>query len=300
MNFSRAVFSCCLLFQFLCLFKVNAQDFNANIQVDATRINQSNTQIFQNLQKQLSDFMNNTSFTGRSIEKSHRIPVNFYLNISSYKDNSFEMSLQIQSARPVFNTNYESPLVLIKDPSVMFKYQEFTPLVLNENRIDSNLIAVFSYYAWMLIGLDADSFAFNGGDFYYRKAQNVLGLAQANGYAGWTINNRSYNRALILNLLVSNESLLFKKALYEYHINGLDLMTTDALKGKNGVAKAINFIQAFGNNGTHRTLVQTFFDAKAKEIQSLFIAGPKMETTALVTSLQSLAPLFGNYWAEIK
>jgi len=277
-----------------------SQDFKANITVDASRVNQSNTEIFQNLQKQLTEFMNNTSFSGRKMAVSERISISIFLNISNYQDNSFEASLQIQSSRPIYQTNYESPLVLLKDPAVVFNYQEFTPLVLNENRVDSNLVAIFSYYAWVLIALDADTYAFNGGDNYYRRAQNVLGMAQANGFSGWAINNKSFNKPMFLNLLVSNESLLFKKALYEYHMNGLDKMTLDPLSAKKEVIKSIAYIQSFGNNGTHRTLVQGFFDAKAKEIQELFVAGPNIDTNGLVKSLQALAPLFGNYWSDIK
>ena len=122
-----------------------SQDFKANIQVDASRVNQSNTEIFQNLEKQLTEFMNNTSFSGRKIDISERISINIYLNISNYQDDSFEASLQIQSSRPIYQTNYETPLALLKDPAVVFNYQEFTPLVLNENRVDSNLVAIFSY-----------------------------------------------------------------------------------------------------------------------------------------------------------
>ncbi|MDB4635708.1 DUF4835 family protein [Flavobacteriaceae bacterium] len=282
------------------LFFSFSQDFKANIQVDASRVNQSNTEIFQNLENQLTEFMNNTSFSGRKMAASERIAINIYLNISNYQDNSFEGSLQIQSSRPIYQTNYESPLVLLKDPAIAFNYQEFTPLVLNENRVDSNLVAVFSFYAWVLIALDADTYAFNGGDYYYRKAQNVLGMAQANGFSGWTLNNKAFNKPLFLNLLVSSESLMFKKALYEYHLNGLDKMHGDPLKAKTEIIKAISYIQSFGNNGTHRTLVQGFFDAKAKEIQELFVAGPNVDTKGLVKSLQTLAPLFGNYWSDIK
>jgi len=277
-----------------------AQDFNATVVVDATRINQSNLQIFNSLEKQLSDFINKTSFTEKGIDTSHRIQANFFLNISAYENNSFEASLQIQSSRPIYNSIYMSPLVLIKDPEISFQFQEFAPLILNENNIENNLVAVFSYYAYLIIALDADSFSFNSGGTYYSKAQNIMGQAQSRSFSGWTLNNRSFNRVLLLNLLSNNESLLFKKALYEYHIKGLDGMLQNPVSSKQNIAKAIGYLKSFGNNGTHRTLVQSFFDAKANEIHDIFTAGPKIPIDNLVTSLQNLAPLFADYWSDIK
>lgn len=276
-----------------------AQEFRAQVVVDASRINQTNTEIFKNLENQLIAFINNTSFSGRNILERHRIPVTFYLNISAYEDNLFEASLQIQSDRPVYNSNYNTPLVLIKDPTVNFTYQEFAPLVLNENTLETNLVAVFGYYAWMLIGIDADTYAFNGGAPYYSKAQGIMALAQSRGFSGWTLSNREYNRVMFLNLLSSNESLLFKKAMYEYHFSGLDRLTIEPKLAKENMVKAIEFLVSFGNNGTHRTLVQGFFDAKAKEIHDVFSSGPPVVVTSLKKSLQRLAPLFGNYWSDI-
>jgi hypothetical protein len=288
----------CILSLFSCV--VVAQDFNATVVVDASRINQSNLQIFNSLEKQLSDFINKTSFSEKRIETAHRIPVNFFLNISAYENNSFEATLQIQSSRPIYNSMYMSPLVLIKDPEVSFQFQEFAPLILNENNIDNNLVAIFSYYAYLVIALDADSFSFNSGSAYYSKAQNVMALAQSRSFSGWTLNNRSFNRVLLLNLLSNNESVLFKKALYEYHLKGLDNMIYDPVNSKQSIVKAIGYLKSFGNNGTHRTLVQSFFDAKANEILDIFTGGPQIPIDNLVTSLQSLAPLFGDYWSAIK
>lgn len=277
-----------------------AQDFNAKVVVDASRIDQSNLQIFKSLETQISSFMNETSFSGQSIPATHRIPVVFYINITGYENNSFEATLQLQSERPVYNSQYTSPLLFVKDPQFNFSFQEFAPLVFNENSTDSNLVSVLSFYAYMALGLDADSFSFNGGSLYYSKARNIMSLAQARSFSGWVLNNRSFNRPMLINLLGSNESLLFKKCIYEYHINGMDKMSEYPVEAKNQLITAIAFLKSFGNNGTHRTLVQSFFDAKSDEIKNIFSAGPKIPLGDLTKNLQGLAPLFGNSWSQIQ
>lgn len=289
-----------LIFFLCCSFFVKAQDFNGQVVVDASRIDQTNLQIFKSLETQLTEFINGTSFSGKSTPPTHRIPINFFINISAYKNNSFEASLQVQSERPVYNSNYSSPLLLIKDPQFNFVFQEFAPLVYNENILDSNLVAVCSFYAYLALGIDADSFSFNGGRDYYVKARNIMSLSQSRSFPGWVLNNRAFNRPMIMNLLGSSESLLFKKALYEYHLNGLDRMSEDPKEAKKSMIAAIAFLKSFGNNGTHRTLMQSFFDAKSNEIKDIFSAGPIISTQDLVKNLQALAPLFGNSWAQIQ
>lgn len=286
---------------FLCFsFLVNAQDFNAQVVVDASRVDQSNVQMFKSLETQLAVFMNSTSFSGKSTPPKHRIPINFFINISAFENNSFEASLQVQSDRVVYNSQYNSPLLLVKDPQFNFIFQEFAPLIFNENSLDSNLVAVCSFYAYLALGLDADSFSFNGGAVYYSKARNIMSISQSRSFPGWVLNNRAFNRPMIMNLLGSSESLLFKKALYEYHLNGLDRMSEDPKEAKKSMITAIAFLKSFGNNGTHRTLMQSFFDAKASEIKDVFSAGPLISTQDLVKNLQALAPLFGNSWAQIQ
>ena len=182
------------------------------------------------------------------------------ITITEYESNRFKGTIQIQSSRPVYNTSYSTPVFNYKDNQFSFQYIEFQPLIFNDNQFESNLVSVLSYYAYIVLGLDADTFALEGGTDFYRKAQNIVTMAQGSNFAGWSQSadsNRS--RFELVDNLLSNTYREYRIAMYS-----------------------------------------TFFDAKSEEIQNIFSDGPKVDIVKLKETLNKIAPLYATTWNDIK
>lgn len=274
-----------------------AQELNANVMVNAERIQQSNKQVFTTLQNSMRDFLNNTKFTNLNIKRSELIDCNIMLVVSDYDPNTNALSgtLQIQSTRPIFNSSYGTSLFNFSDKNIAFNYIEFEPLVYSENAIGSNLVGLLSFYANLIIALDADSFALNGGTANYQKASNVVTMMQQTGDKGWVMGDQN-NRYALTNDLLSNNYSPYREALYEYHIKGLDVMSSNPDQAKIGVAGAISILANIHSIRPNALPTRIFFDAKADEIVKVFGAGPTYDTTKLIETLTRINSINGTKW----
>ena len=154
----------------LLLFYLNplkAQELDAQVIINSDLVNQTNQQIFKTLERSLSEFINTQVWSNKEFLNSEKITCSFIFNLSGYSNDQFEATLQVQSQRPVFDSNYDSPTLNFLDKDVVFSYQEFQPLFFNKSSFESNLVSLISFYANIIIGLDADSFALKGGDRFY-------------------------------------------------------------------------------------------------------------------------------------
>ena len=291
-----------LIFSGLFIFcaVLNGQELNASITVNADQVSQTNQQIFQTLQRSLTDFVNKTKWTNRVYKENERVNAQMFITITEYDSDRFSGTLQIQSSRPVFNTSYESTVFNYKDNQFNFQYVEFQPLVFNENVFESNLVAVVAYYAYIILGLDADTFALEGGTDHFRKAQQITTQAQGSNFAGWnqsTSDNRT--RFDFINDLLSNTYKEYRIAMYNYHRKGLDILGDNNSTGKQVIAGTINLFQTMVNRRPNAFLVQTFFDAKSEEIQNIFSDGPKVDIVKLKETLNKVAPFYSGIWNDI-
>ncbi len=286
-----------LFFVFLIGCSGFAQELNANVMVNAERIQQTNKQVFTTLQNSMRDFLNNTKFTNLNVKRNELIDCNVMLVVTDYDPNSNAVSgtLQIQSSRPIYNSTYGTSLFNFSDKNVAFNYIEFEPLVYSENSIGSNLVGLLSFYANIIIGLDADSFSLYGGTANYQKASNVVNMMQQTGDKGWVMGDQN-NRYALSNDILSNNYSPYREALYEYHIKGLDTMSTNADQGKAGVANAINMLANIHSVRPNALPTRIFFDAKADEIVKVFGAGPTFDTTKLIETLTRINSINGTKW----
>ena len=159
--------------------------------------------------------------------------------MTNYSNDQYEATLQVQSQRPVFDSNYDTPVLNFLDRDIVFSYQEFQPLFFNQSSFESNLVSLLSFYAYVIIGLDADTFIENGGSVYYEQALQVVNLAQVTSRKGWKPSDGTRNRFWIIDNLRANTFREYRQALYAYHRAGLDQMTTKPLEGKEAIMKAI-------------------------------------------------------------
>lgn len=286
-----------LFFVFLISCSGFAQELNANVMVNAERIQQTNKQVFNTLQNSMRDFLNNTKFTNFNIKRNELIDCNVMLVVTDYDPNSNAISgtLQIQSSRPIFNSSYGTSLFNFSDKNINFNYIEFEPLVYSESAMGSNLVGLLSFYANLIIGIDADSFSLYGGTANYQKALNVVNMMQQTGDKGWVMGDQN-NRYALSNDILSNNYSPYREALYNYHIKGLDLMSATADQGKAGVADALNKLATIHSVRPNALPTRIFFDAKADEIVKVFGAGPTYDTTKLIETLTRINSINGSKW----
>jgi hypothetical protein len=268
-----------------------AQELKAGITVLANRISsQIDHRIFTTLQAALSDFLNNRKWTNENFQPNEKIVCNFLLNLSGNLDNqTFQGSLTIQAARPVFNSSYQTPLVNFLDENVTFKYIQFQPLDFNEARVQgtepyaANLTATFAYYVYMILGLNFDSFSLRGGDPYYQKALNIVNNApEGPNIVGWKPFDGPRNRYILIENLTNSKYTQVHDAMYDYYRQGLDQMYDKENDARTAVLNALSLLNAVNTDFPNLMIMQFFFQGKANELSGIFKHGdPDQKTRAL-------------------
>lgn len=277
----------------------NAQELNATVTIDAEQSGQPNLQVFRTLSSQLTDFINNTKWTDRTILNQERIDCNFTLIISSFEGDSFGGTLQVQASRPVYGSTYDSPIYNYNDKQFSFDYVEFQPLTFNVNTFDSNLMSVLAFHIYTVIGLDAATFELEGGGDYFEIAKQIVNTAASSNFAGWKATDGTQSRFRYNDALLSNVFREFHEAMYMYHIEGMDVMNTNQKLAKTKITKAITKLKSINDRRPNSYILRTFFDAKSDEIAAVFSGGPKVDIVKLVEQLNRMAPTRRSTWAEI-
>ena len=275
------------------------QAVRVTLNVNSDLVDQTNINPFKTLKKAAQDFLNNTKWTSSREMNAAEIDIEMLLTISSFNNNSFAASLQVQSGRLVYNTNYNSPLVNFFDESFGFTYQEFQPFYYDVNRYNNNLISVLSYYINLVIGMEMDSFSPLGGTAYFERARTIANAAQASNAQGWQANQGQNGRYDIIDALLSTAFNDFRNLVYSYHRKGLDTMTDTPKEAKETIAAQLITLENLMRRQPNAYLIQAFFDAKAEEISQLFSDGPEVETKALLRFLNRFVPSMSGYWSSI-
>ncbi len=286
------------LFSFVNVF---SQELNATVSVNFQQVANGNPQLFKDLETQVKEFLNTTKWTTKEFTDVEKIDCNFFINVTSYGSNIFEATLQVQSSRPIYNSNFSSPLLNINDKNFTFRFIEFEAMVYDQNSFNSNLVAVLAFYANVIIGLDMDSFALNGGSKYLEMASNIVNLAQSSGYKGWSQSEgNNNNRNFLISDILATTFLPFRKTMYEYHRLGLDAMSEDVKKGKENLVNSIQTLAEIQKTRPNSLLVRTFFDAKGDELVAIFSGGPQVDNVKLLETLNKISPLNSQKWNRIR
>ena len=293
------MFRILLIFSLLTTTLTFSQELACNVTVDARQTGNENLQIFRSLQTQLTDFINNTTWTGRKIRNNERIDCNMFINISSYDNDVFQATLQIQSSRPIYNSSYNSPVYNFNDKNFTFRYQEFQNLRFNADVFESNLVSDLAFHIYMILGIDADTFDMNSGDVFYRQAQKILDYSQQNGFKGWAANDGLQSRYYLIDNILSPTYKEYRVVLHDYHFKGLDFMNTDVKQAKNNIAKSLMMLEQMNRRRPNSFILRVFFDTKSNEIQDIFSDGPSVPVTNLISALSKIAPNHSDKWRKI-
>jgi len=274
-----------------------AQELRARVNVVASRVGSNvDKKVFQTLQTALNNFINNRKWTSDNYSPEEKIDCSFLLNLESGGDaNVYKASLTIQSARPVFNSSYLSPIINFQDNELTFKYAEFQQLEFNENRVAgtdplaSNLTAVLAYYINIILGLDYDSFSPKGGNVYFQKAQSIVNNSpDGRGISGWKAFDGTRNRYWLIENLLNSRYNLMHDVYYKFYRLGMDKLYEDEITGRNQLLNVLSLLNNFNNDNPNTMILQFFFQGKTQELIQVFSKASPPEKAKALEFLQRL------------
>lgn len=280
------------------------QELNCNVQISAQRIQGSNRQVFETMQRDIYEFMNNTVWTNHVFSYAERIDCSILINLTEQLSaDEFRGTIQIQMSRPVFNTTYKSTMLNFLDNNFQFRYVEFQPFEFDPNTHRSNLISVLAYYAYVVLGVDYDSFSAIGGTEFYQIAEKIVSNAQNAPEPGWKPYDASRNRNrywLVKNML-DREYEGVRYFLYEYHILGLDLMESKLGEARNNMVESLKNLQEVFRRKPDPFMyfLQVMIEAKTDELVNVFSQSFPEEKGRVIQILNEIDPGNKNKYDKI-
>ncbi len=251
-----------------------AQELNCSVIVNDERAQTSDRQVFRDMEQSFTRFLNERKWTNDVYKAEEKINCNVLITIESMPSvGAYSATVQIQSSRPVYGTSYESMLFNFADRDWQFEYVESTPLDFSENNFFSNLTSMLAYYAYIILGIDSDSFADLGGEQHIQKALNVVNLAQNSSGSGWQAFQSNRNRYWLVENLMNQQLQPIREGYYIYHRLGLDIFQEKPDEARQKILEVLKNIKAADNAMPNSILKITFFDAKASELANIFQEG---------------------------
>jgi hypothetical protein len=296
-----AILFCCLGLVF-CAF---AQELQMKVTVNHSQIEGTDAAVFDNLQSTLEQFVNERQWTDLQFQKNERIQCNLNITVTKYvrEEKKFECSAMIQANRPVYNSAYTTTLYNNKDNDFHFEFSEFDQLNFNEEMVvDNQLTALIAYYAYLIIGLNLDSFAPLGGSDILQRCMYLVNNAQSLGFSGWRSFEDSRNRFAIINDYLDEAMKPFRQMQYDYYRKGLDEMANNAERGRTEISATLqeNLKKAHDDKPLS-LLPQIWLDFKKEELANIYKGkGTQKEKESLYELLMSINASQANVWDKVK
>ena len=267
-------------------------ELKCEVEVNAQRVANSNKEVFNVLQEAISDYMNTTKWTDAQFAINEKIECKLFLSIAEYNDGTGQMKgeLQVQSQRPVYNSNYMTTVINFKDTKIDFTYESGEPLIYSEQDMQSNLTAILNFYAFLIIAMDFDTFELKGGDPYYEKAANVVRMAQSTGESGWKAFEDNKNRSAVLSAYTDKATEGIREILYNYHRQGLDQMVVSVDKGRATITKQLDTLKQIFDAQPMSVCLSMFKDAKMDELVNIYSKANMSEKESVYETLYPIYP----------
>jgi hypothetical protein len=274
---------------------INSQELNCNVQISAQKIQGSNRQVFETMQRDIYEFMNNTVWTNHVYSYTERIDCNVIINLTDQLSaDEFRGTIAIQLRRPVYNTTYNTTMLNFIDNSFQFRYVEFQPFEFDPNVHRSNLISVLAYYSYLILGFDYDSFAPDGGTEFFQLAEKIALNAQNAPEPGWKPydGSRNRNRYWLIKNILDKEYEGVRKFIYDYNINGLDRMESKITEARTSMVESLKLMQEVFRRKPDPFMyfVQVILDSKSDELVNIFSGAFPEEKSRVVEILIEIDP----------
>jgi hypothetical protein len=286
-----------MMFSILPVVSVLAQELRCNVTLNTSKIQGTNKNVFNTLQTSLNEFMNGTKWTNHTFSEEERIDCSFFITVNEYSGSRCVGSLQVQARRPVYKSSYQTIILNHVDEDFTFDYIEFDRLDFDLRTFKSNITSLMSFYAYLILGIDYDTFSLKGGAQFFENAQIIVTNAQRENYSGWNPyeNANRKNRYWIIENILSSLYSHERTAYYKYHRMGLDRLAEDAAEGRKQILQALADIQRTFEEQTEVSspYIRLFFDAKSDELINIFAEAPqadRSEAYSLLTAIDSFNP----------
>jgi len=294
-----------LIFAFSHFLNLPAQELQAKININHSKVQGTDASVFDNLQQTLEVLVNERQWTELQFQKNERITCNFNITVDKYvqNENKFECTTLIQANRPVYNATYTTTLYNNRDAQFNFEFAQFDQLNFNdETAVDNQLTALIAYYAYLIIGLDLDSFSPMGGTDVLQRCMNLVNNAQDLGYPGWKSFEDSRNRFAIINDYLDEAMRPFRQLQYDYYRTGLDEMAQNVERGRTNVTTALekNLKKAHDDKPLS-LLPQIWTDYKKDELANIYKGkGTQKEKESVYDILMGINASQNTSWNKIK
>ncbi|MBI1307643.1 MAG: DUF4835 family protein [Bacteroidetes bacterium] len=284
-----------LLFIWLSGFRLlTAQDLNCMVDIVHPQVQTTSAQIFDDLKNAVTQFMNNRKWITGQVDVNEKIECNLVIDITKFEVDVITANFNFQSSRTVYNTTYNTRVLSYVDNQVVFTYARFQNLEYQDNSYTSNLTSVLAFYAYMIIGLDFDTYQLNGGDPYFKKALNVRDLAMnaPNSPPGWASNdgNGSKNKYFLIDNMLDQRFKPLRAAMYRYHIKGLDVMTSNMEEGREEIYLSLKDLKIVRDALPNALFLKLFFNAKSDELIQIFSQATPSQKVKVVELLSTMDP----------
>lgn len=283
------------------LCQMKAQELNARITINNSKIQGSNKQVFTDLESKLMALVNNRKWTDASFNINEKIDCTMTIIINEKDGDNFKAEMEVQARRPVYNSGYTTNLLNFRDTQLDFTFVEFSQLQYTENTLEDNLTATVIYYIYLILGLDFDSFSPRGGTAFFQQAMNIVNIAQSNtGWNGWKAFDSTRNRHAIITALTESSGEAMRDLWYTYHRKGLDEMAANADRGRTNILEAIPALEEYRKVRPTSILLQMFSDGKLDELISIYSKANMQEKQAGYTLLSTIFPTKGTLLEKLK
>jgi hypothetical protein len=279
------------LFLFFSFLSIQAQELNCVVEVNSRQVEGSERKVFQELQKAVFQFVNGRKWTNDEYETYERIDCSILITLENRLGaNQFSGNIQVQASRPVYNTSYKTPIMNVRDEDFVITYNQFEPLIFAENSYSGELVSILTYYIYMILGYDYDSFELEGGTPYFQQAQRIVSNSQNSGEKGWKASESRRNRYWLVQNHMSARFKSLRSTYYDYHRKAFDIMESDVTKGRNVISNSLKDLKRVHNVAPSSYNLQVFFLAKVQEITELFSEATPAEVNDLTETLITIDP----------
>lgn len=278
-----------------------AQELKCQVQVISRQISKSDRSIFEEMQRTIYEFMNNTVFTKHVINTQERIECSIVITLNEQSgSDSYKGTVQVTMSRPVFNTDYTTPIINMIDDKLQFRFAPQDAIEFNVNSYSSTLSSVLTYYAYLIIGFDYDTFGNLAGSQYFSEAEKVVNNAQSDPSPGWrSFQDDGKNRAAVIEALQNDMYKPLRQCYYQYHRQGLDLMSEKKDAARTTIISALESLRALYRKRPDSYLLQLFFETKVDEIVNIFKESPPQEKRRAINLLTQIDPGRQDKYREI-
>lgn len=283
---------------------VRAQELQARVTLNYSQIQGTDASVFEDLKQTLTQFINDRQWTNLQFQKNERIPCNFNITVTKYDNSSnlFTCKATIQANRPVYNSTYTSTIYNNTDNDFNFNYAQFDQLQFNEENVDNQLTALVAYYAYLIIGINLDTFALMGGEEVLQQCMNLANNSQNLNFPGWKAFDNDRNRFAIINDYLDGSMKTFRQFQYDYYRTGLDEMANNAERGRTNITIAIeNDLKKCHEDNPMSMLPQIWTDYKRDELANIYKGkGTQKEKESVYNILFSINASQNSAWEKIK